>query len=413
MRARWLRLAAVALSPLLAGCGSVAVSGTSSTIGNQLTIYSSLPLQGASAAVSQQIVNGEKLALAQAKGQIGPFKISYYSLNDANPKTGQWAPGETATNAKIAAQDGSTIAYLGDYDSEATAISLPFVNEAGILQVSPASPYVGLTSHQHAGQDEPERFYPSGKRTYGSLLPGDQVQAAAQVKMMRAKGIHRVYVLSDQNPFQVPLAEIVAEDATHAGIEVLGEEEVGTEAGTEFTGAAGKVLAHGAEAVFFSGSPTPGAVDLFKQLYQADHSLRLFGSSALVNQTFTSQLGSASQNTLLGTPILPTRLYPPAAQRVLDAYRRQFGEQPEAYALYGYEAMSVVLSAIRAAGHHGNDREAVIAKFFGTHRRDSVLGVYSIQSDGQSTLDRYGFDRVRNGKPVFYRALEVSLKPVS
>ena len=99
------------------------------------------------------------------------FRIYYASLNDANPKTGEWAPGETANNAKYAAQDSTTIAYLGDYDSEATAISLPFVNAAGILQVSPASPYVGLTSSLHAGQDEPERFYQTGKRTFARLMP--------------------------------------------------------------------------------------------------------------------------------------------------------------------------------------------------------------------------------------------------
>ena len=84
------------------------------TTGSQLTIYSSLPLQGPSAAISQQIVNGEKLALADAGGRAGPFKIGYVSLDDANPTSGRWNPGVTATNAKTAAQDTSTIAYLGD-----------------------------------------------------------------------------------------------------------------------------------------------------------------------------------------------------------------------------------------------------------------------------------------------------------
>jgi hypothetical protein len=46
----------------------------SSTIGNQLTIYSGLPLHGPSSAISQQIIDGEKLALAQIHGQIGSFK---------------------------------------------------------------------------------------------------------------------------------------------------------------------------------------------------------------------------------------------------------------------------------------------------------------------------------------------------
>ncbi len=115
---------------------------------------------------------------------MGQFRVSYYSLDDANPQTGQWDPGITAADAKTAAQDTSTIAYLGDYNSAATAISLPLINAAGILQVSPASPYVGLTSSLDAGQDEPERFYPTGHRSFGRLEPADAVQAGAQVRMM-------------------------------------------------------------------------------------------------------------------------------------------------------------------------------------------------------------------------------------
>jgi branched-chain amino acid transport system substrate-binding protein len=149
-------------------------------VGNQLTVYSSLPLQGPSGPSSQQIVNGEKLALSEVGGRIGPFKISYLSMDDSNTSTGEWNPGITATNAKTAAEDTTTIAYLGDYNSGATAVSLPLINASGILQISPASPYVGLTSSLDAGQDEPERFYPSGKRTFGRLQPGDPAQAEAR-----------------------------------------------------------------------------------------------------------------------------------------------------------------------------------------------------------------------------------------
>jgi branched-chain amino acid transport system substrate-binding protein len=404
VRARWLCLAALACLPLLAGCGGVKAS---STIGDQLTIYSGLPLHGPSGAISQQIVDGEKLALAEIHGQIGPFKISYYSMDDANPKNGEADPGVTAQDAKTAAQDTSTIAYLGDYSSDATAISLPVINAAGILQVSPASPYVGLTSSLDAGQDEPGRFYLTGKRTFGRLAPNDVVQAAAQVQLMRAKGIERLYVLNDEDPFQVPLAEIVKGDATQAGIEVVSIESLDTETSTSFTGTAEKISSSGAQAVFFSGAPGPGAVSLWKTLYKHDHGLRLFASSALLNTTFTSEIGAAAQNTLIGTPILPTSLYPASAQLVLADYQRAFGTRPQAYALYGYEAMSVVLAAIRAAGARGNDRQTVINEFFATRNRDSVIGRYSIEPSGDSTIASYGFDRVSDGAPVFYRSVEV------
>ncbi len=131
---------AAGAAAVASGCGGVGVSGALGNVNNLLTVYSSLPLQGPSAAASTQIVNGEKLALAEAGGHIGQFKVSYYSMDDANPKTGQWDPGITSADAKTAAQDNSAIAYLGDYNSGASAVSLPLVNAAGILQVSPAEP---------------------------------------------------------------------------------------------------------------------------------------------------------------------------------------------------------------------------------------------------------------------------------
>jgi branched-chain amino acid transport system substrate-binding protein len=92
---------------------------------------------------------------------------------------------------------------------------------------------------------------------------------------------------------------------------------------------------------------------------------------------------------------------------MLGAYRRHFGGDPGPYSLYGYEAMSVVLAAIRSAGARGNNRLAVIERFFDTRDRPSVIGTYSVQPDGETTLSRYGVDRVRGGKAVFYRAFSV------
>jgi branched-chain amino acid transport system substrate-binding protein len=92
---------------------------------------------------------------------------------------------------------------------------------------------------------------------------------------------------------------------------------------------------------------------------------------------------------------------------VLEAYRERFGSGGGPYALYGYEAMSVALLAVREAGARGNDRQTVINRFFAIRDRESVLGRYSMQADGESTSSRYGVDRVENGRAVFYRVLSV------
>ena len=60
-----------------------------------------------------------------------------------------------------------------------------------------------------------------------------------------------------------------------------------------------------------------------------------------------------------------------------------------------------------AAGAHGNDRQTVIAHVFGTRKRNSVIGRYSVQSNGETTLSQYGVDRVSAGRPVFLRAVPI------
>ncbi|HEY2631194.1 MAG TPA: branched-chain amino acid ABC transporter substrate-binding protein [Solirubrobacteraceae bacterium] len=407
VRARRLCLAALALlalAPVLAGCGGVSSSPAAVNVGKQLTVYSGLPLQGPSAAISRQIVGGEKLALADAGGRIGSLTVSYVSLDDSNPVSGEWDPGVTAANAKAVAQDPTTIAYLGDYNSGATAVSLPLINAASILQVSPASPYVGLTSSLDAGQDEPERFYPTGKRTFARVDPGDRVQAAAQVALLRAENVHRLYVLADQDPFDGPLAQILAADARQAGIQVSGEDTITIAPGASFTGEVAKIAQSGAQAVFVSATATSEAARLFRELHSADARLALLAASTMKSPVFTADLGAAEAITTVGSPLLPASYYPASAKRVLAQYRIRFSSSPEPYALYGYEAMEVVLDAIRRAGSHGDDRQAAIDELFATHHRHSVLGDYSIQPNGETTLSTYAIDRIARGAPVFWRS---------
>ncbi len=394
-----------ALAPLLAACGTV-VSSAPPSAGRDLTIFSSLPLQGPNGPASQAIVNGEKLALAQAHGHVGRFGVSYFSLDDSDPTTGLWSQGEASQNAKVAAQNKGTIAYLGDYDSGATAISLPLVNDGGILQITPASSYVGLTVSQDAGQDEPYRFYPTNMRTFGRMVPNDLVQGEAVASLMRHLGVHSVYIIGDLDPFNASLAQIVMADAQQLGITVAANDTIDTSA-TDYSGEVKKVLGSGAGAVFFSGAANTGVSMLWQQLYAADGELRLIGSSAFDTPTFTASLGDAQVNTFYTTPILPPRLYPPAAQRFFAAYRRAYGYPAPANALYGYEAMEAALLSIARAGVRGDVRSAVVAAFFGIHNRNSVLGRYSILPTGDTTLAYYGVNRVVDGAPKFYLKLGV------
>jgi branched-chain amino acid transport system substrate-binding protein len=132
-----LRCALIALVALaassIASCGDEGGDGGGAGAeGATLTIYSSLPLQGAARVQSQDIVRGEKLALKQAGPKVGRFKIRFVSLDDASAQAGTWTPEQTSANARKALADESTIAYIGEFNSGASAISLPLLNEGTV-----------------------------------------------------------------------------------------------------------------------------------------------------------------------------------------------------------------------------------------------------------------------------------------
>ena len=58
---------------------------------------------------------------------------------------------------------------------------------------------------------------------------------------MRSSASASVYVLDDQDPFELPLAQMVVTDAEHAGISVAEHDSLDMTASTEFTGEAKKI----------------------------------------------------------------------------------------------------------------------------------------------------------------------------
>ena len=226
---------------------------------------------------------------------------------------------------------------------------------------------------------------------------------------MKALGVRSVYVLDDQDPFEVPLAAIVAGDASRrAGIDVAGARQHpqhGAAAST--TGEVEKVATSGAQAVFFAGRRQPATAALWRALHAADPQLLLLARARCSNSTVHLAIGAAGASTYLTTPVLALAATRPAA-RVLADYRHEFGGEAGPYALYGYEAMKAVLDAIAASGIHATDRREVISRVLKAPPRASVLGPLAIRPNGERTPAPYGVDTVKDGKAAFLRAVDLA-----
>src|SRR3954453_17853750 len=136
-------MAAAVLGWAVAACGDSNSGGDNPPGGGgaakSVTIYSSYPLQGAGRGQSEAAVNGAKLALERVHGKVGDITVTYKPLDDSTAQAATWTPESTSANARKAAQDKSTALYLGEFNSGATAVSLPILNEAGIAQISPSN----------------------------------------------------------------------------------------------------------------------------------------------------------------------------------------------------------------------------------------------------------------------------------
>jgi branched-chain amino acid transport system substrate-binding protein len=383
--------------------GGAADSGTST-----LTIYSSLPLQGDSRPQSEDVVRGIKLALEEAGGKVGNFTIKYTSLDDATAAAGSWEAGQVSANARKAAQDQSTIAYIGEFNSGASVISIPILNQAGILQVSPSNTYVGLTRAEGADTGEPDKYYPAGKRTYGRVVPADHIQAAAQVALQKEEGCTKSYLLNDKEVYGKGLAVQVESVAKQQGLEIVANEGIDKKA-ANFRSIAQKVKASGADCMFFGGITANKGVQVFKDVNAVNPNMKLFGPDGVAEASFSENLGSkVEKQVYITNPTLDPKEYPPAAQEFFATFKEKYGKNPEPYAIYGYEAAKLVLLAIQNAGENGGDKQAVIDAFFGIKDRESIIGTYSIDENGDTTLSDYGVNTVKDGALTFEKVIKAA-----
>jgi branched-chain amino acid transport system substrate-binding protein len=370
--------------------------------GDTLTVFSSLPLQGPEAERAQSILNAEKLALKQAGGKAGRFKVNFSFTDDASADGGnpRWDPDTVADNARRAVEDLRTIAYVGELDSGASAVSIPITNEAGFAQVSPGSTSVGLTKLvPGAEKGEPDKFYPSGERNFVRVVPADDVEASAAAAWARRLGARATFALGDRTVEGDGLAELFRVAAGKNGIRVVGQDRMDPRA-SDYRDLADEIAKARPDSVFFGGGVESNAQALWAALHHALPDAKLIGTHDLLTPDFYGGLGASESRTYLTSVAQDPSQLPVRGRRFARDYRREFGSAPDPFAAYGYASMSLLLDAIRRAGDAGRDRERVIRELFGTDDYDSVVGRFSIDDNGDTDLKQLTGYRIKDRRPA-------------
>lgn len=360
-----IRPALAALLVLLLAITGCSVSG-GSKIAAPVAVYVSLPLSGPRGPIGQDAADGARLALEEAGGRGGSVEVRAHFLDDARGRP--WDPVAVGENARAAVQDHTSAAYIGELDSEPTRASAPITNQAGIVQVSPGAGAVDLTAPAAGYPDTPDRYRPSGDVSFARTVPSDELVVDAAAAWASELGVGSAAATSDGTPF----ADLAA---------------------GEFKSAAAD---HGV--AVSAGKP------------QSNVALAPEGTDRAVYEPTTSRLtiyGKETRTLQLSAQLDP-RLLPDKGFEARFADR--FHRDPGPSAAYGYEAMALALQGIHDAGTDAPSfRENVRKAVIGAHRDGTVLGSYSITSEGDTTecmIQRYRVDSpTRIGGPVIGKEL--------
>jgi branched-chain amino acid transport system substrate-binding protein len=409
-------LAATSCLVAAVGLGVAACGGGDSGGGSQaggaaksVTVYSSYPLQGAGRVQSIAAVNGAKLAIEQAGGKAGDIRVTYTPLDDSTAQSANWTPEQTSANARKAAQNKSTAVYLGEFNSGASAVSIPILNEAGIAQISPANTAVGLTSDDPgANPGEPEKYYPTGTRTYARIVPKDTIQGAALATLMKQDGCAKVQMVNDKEVYGAGLARNIELSAKAQGLTITANDSIDKNA-ANYRSLAQKANGTGADCVMFSGITANNAAQVFKDFAAALPDAKLYGPDGVADTGFASPKQGIPADVAARTKVTIATLspeeYPPAGQAFFKSYTQKYGEaNPSPYAIYGYEVMQLALDVIKRS--KTGEKADVIKALFATKNRKSVLGTYSIDKNGDTSLTDYGVYSIKGGELKFDQTIK-------
>jgi branched-chain amino acid transport system substrate-binding protein len=398
---------------LMVGCGGASGGGGGDSGGGEsIKIVSDLPMQGANRAQTTTMVNAIKLAIQQRDGEVAGLKIDYEALDDATAQAGQWDPAKCAENAQKAAQDEAVIGWIGPFNSGCAATQIPTLNEAGLAMVSPANTYTGLTKPT-PDPSEPDKYYPTGERNYARVIVTDVQQGQAAATFLQDEGFESVYILDDKETYGKGVADEFQKAAEGLGIEIVGREGIDGSA-SNYRSLMNKIADADADAIYFGGIIENNAAQIIKDKVGAGMSnedVAFIGPDGIFVDALLSQGGDSVEGIYVTFGGIPPQELGQEGQDFIDAYNKKYDDDVQPYTAYAYEAANVMLDAIeRAADEAGGvpERQAVVEQVFATEDFEGVLGTWSFDDEGDTSLTELSVQTVDGGEFTLDRVIDVA-----
>ncbi len=376
-----------------------------------IKIVTSWPLQGPMLPEGLGMKKAVDLAVEHYGGVVAGYCIKVENMDDASPVTGSWDGTIEAENAQKAVADKDVMVYLATYNSGAAKISMPITNKAGLVQITPANTYPGLTKPGF-GPGEPDIYRPTGKVNYFRAHPADDIQGAAGAAWAKCLGFKKVYVLDDRQLYGKGIADVFEKKARAIGLQVAGHDGVES-VDIDFRALLTKVKASGADLVYGGFVVDSGGIQVVQQMKALGlfPKTKFMGPDGLYAQGFIDQAtpGAVNDNAYITFAALPPDQLPTeVGKRLYRDYVAKYKEEPIGWATYAYQAAIVALEAIKKAGV--KDRAKILEAVRNTKNFEGITGKFSFDANGDTDRsDMVGF-LIKDGKYQFQRVIGADMK---
>jgi branched-chain amino acid transport system substrate-binding protein len=385
------------------GCSPVTYGGEGRP---DFLIATSTALQGEYTSHGVQIAQALKLVLAQRSWRAGDYSVGLQICDEVASSGDAASPVKCRRNARAFARNRSVLVVHGPLTSTCAIEMAPILNRApgGPLPVLSAGPtYLGLTrSGPGVGRDEPDKYFPTGQRSFLRIAPADDAQGAAGALYARDRGARRVFVLNDNEPYGFGVAEAFRLAAERIGIAVAGTGRWDPKA-PEFRALAERIRRAGTDTVYVGGFPFDNGPRLVKELRETLGSeAQIIAPDAWNNLAVVEGAGAAAEGFSPTIAVLPNNKLPPAGREFAAEFENRFGARPCCFSVHTAQATEMMLDAI--ADSDGS-RAEVLENLFDARVEDGYVGDFEIDRYGDTTLNTIAVYRIEDGRLRFQTAI--------
>jgi branched-chain amino acid transport system substrate-binding protein len=385
----WLKWAAtiVMAAAALAGCGhkeeaAAPTPGGATQLGMQgggvIRIGHVAPLSGGDAHLGKDNENGARLAADEINAAGGVrlgdkiYRVEILGEDDkSDPREGTLAAQKLV--------DAGVVAVVGHLNSGSSIPASKIYNDAGVVQISPSTTAAKYT----------EQGFKTAFRVVANDIQQGTAMANYAINSFKAKS---VAIIDDRTAYGQGLVDVVEHVLKDQGVAVVAREYTNNKA-SDFNAILTKIRARQPDVIVYGGMDDT-AGPMAKQIHQLGIKAPLLAGDGTCSPEFVKLAGIGADVLTCSRAGEAVEKLPKGAQ-FMTKYKAKFGTEVQIYAPYAYDAVYVIVDAIRRAG--SLDRAAIAAAVAKTDY-DGLTGHISFDSKGDIKNGAISMFHVESGQ---------------